>query len=150
MKLECFNFKKMKFMNKTFEFIEYEKIKNNKDYILFDLRSYREYNINHIKDSIHLPLMEDYRSFKLEKMFNKKNYFRTCLRTIYYMFPEFYRILNTIRKYNKKHIIVLGCRHANIRSRTLAMIVNLLGFKVKVLKDGINPILIKSNYKEVI
>lgn len=143
---DIFNVEKMKFIDNYFEYIDFECIQNNNNFIVIDLRTYVEYNFKNLKGSVHVSLMDDDKSLKLEGMFSNKTYFSTGFKSIFYILPELKRIrleINKIQISNPNKTLVLACRHARVRSRCLAMYLNIFN-KVKqvlVLRGGVNPIL---------
>lgn len=137
---ELFNVEKMKFIDRFFNYIDYEEI-NQERYIILDLRTYREFTYRHLENSIHFPLLDDKKSLKLEGMFENKTYFTTMMKSVFYILPKLYIINKNIKKFEKEKIVVLACRHARIRSRGIAMFVNILGSKTLVLKYGVNTLL---------
>ncbi|EGT3617797.1 hypothetical protein FHH43_16530, partial [Clostridium perfringens] len=132
-----------------FRYIDYEEICESEEYLILDLRTYKEFNYKHLGNSIHFPLLEDKKSLKLEGMFENKTYFSTMVKSIVYIFPRLYTITKKIKKYEKDKVIVLACRHARIRSRAIAMFVNILGSNTLVLRHGVNSIL-NINKKDVL
>lgn len=146
---EIFNVEKMKFIEKFFDYIDYDDIKDKPEYLLLDLRTFKEFDYKHLDNSMHFPLLDDKKSMGLEGMFENKTYFKTTIKSIYYIIPRLYSINKDIKKLERERIVVLGCRHARIRSRTIAMFVNILGSKVSVLRYGINSIL-KINKKDIL
>ncbi|MGL4570799.1 MAG: rhodanese-like domain-containing protein [Clostridium sp.] len=137
---ELFNVEKMKFIDKFFKYITYDEIKGNNKYLLLDLRTMKEFNEKHLEDSINFPLLSDSISIKLEGMFLNRTYFTTSIKGLFYIIPRLSHIRSEIKKYEEKSIIVLGCRHARIRSRSIAMFVNIFGSKTLVLKGGVTPL----------
>lgn len=146
---EIFNIEKMKFIDKFFEYIDYEDIKDNDKYLILDLRTFKEFNYKHFEKSIHFPLLDDNKSLKLEGMFENKTYFSTMIKSTIYILPKLYFINKSIKKFEKNNKVVLACRHARIRSRGIAMFVNILGSKTFVLRYGVNTIL-KINKKDIL
>ena len=147
---ELFNVEKMKFIDKYFKYITYDEIKNNSKYLIIDLRTGKEFNFKHLSHSVHLPLLDDCRSIKLEGMFENRTYFSTVIKSIFYIIPRLSKIRKEIKKLESgNRMIVLACRHARIRSRSIAMYVNIFGSNVLVLEKGVNSIL-KLNKKEIL
>lgn len=137
---ELFNVEKMKFIDKFFKYITYDEIKSSNKYLLLDLRTMKEFNEKHLGGSINFPLLSDEISIKLEGMFLNRTYFTTSIKGLFYIIPRLPYIKREIKKYEEKGIVVLGCRHARIRSRSIAMFVNIFGSKTLVLKDGVTPL----------
>lgn len=146
---ELFNVEKMKFIDKYFTYITYEEIKDKNEYIILDLRTGKEFNYKSLDNSVHLPLLDDKTSIKLEGMFENKTYFSTMVKSIFFIMPKLASIRRKIKLYEKDKIVVLACRHARIRSRTISMYVNIFGSKTLVLKNGVNSIL-NVNKKEIL
>ncbi|MGG5461447.1 rhodanese-like domain-containing protein [Clostridium sp. B9] len=146
---EFFNVEKMKFIDRFFEYVEYDDIKDDDEYLILDLRTFKEFDYKHLEKSIHFPLLDDKISLSLEGMFENKTYFKTMIKSIYYIIPKLYCINKKIKSLENDKKIVLGCRHARIRSRGIAMFVNILGSNTKVLKFGINNIL-NINKKDIL
>lgn len=146
---ELFNVEKFKFIDRFFKYIDYSEFKDNKKYLLLDLRTTKEFNYKHLERSVHFPLLEDDISIKLEGMFENKTYISTAVKSIFYIIPRLYKINKEIKKYEDKNVIVLACRHARIRSRFIAAFVNLFGSNVVVLRNGVNTML-KINKKEIL
>ncbi|MDZ5253429.1 rhodanese-like domain-containing protein [Clostridium sp. LIBA-8841] len=146
---DFFNVEKMKFIDKFFDYIDYKEICEKDEYLILDLRTYKEFNYKHLENSVHFPLLDDKKSLKLEGMFENKTYFSTMTKSIIYILPKLYTIIKKIKIYEKNKIVVLACRHARIRSRGISMIANILGSKTLVLKYGVNSIL-NINKKDVL
>lgn len=137
---ELFNVEKMKFIDKFFKYITYDEIKGNNKYLILDLRTMKEFNEKHLEDSINFPLLSDSISIKLEGMFLNRTYFTTSIKGLFYIMPRLSYIRKEIKRYEENGIVVLGCRHARIRSRSIAMFVNVFGAKTLVLKGGVTPL----------
>lgn len=146
---EIFNVEKIKFIEKYFSFITYDEIIEKENYLIVDLRTGKEFNFKHLKNSIHLPLLRDEISIKLEGMFENRTYFTTAIKSVFYIIPRLSFINKRIKELENDKVVVLACRHARIRSRFIAAFVNARGSKTLVLKDGVNSIL-KLNKKEIL
>ncbi|WP_456419736.1 selenouridine synthase SelU-like subunit [Methanocaldococcus infernus] len=108
-----------------------------KDAIFIDVRSPREFKEKTIPGAINIPLFLDEEHALIGKVYKNEGKEKAMELAIDIVSKSLVRILNEVKKLDGNKEIIVFCARGGMRSRTVALILSLLGFKkVKRLIGG--------------
>ncbi|WP_457611920.1 selenouridine synthase SelU-like subunit [Methanocaldococcus sp.] len=107
-----------------------------KDAIFVDVRSPREYKEKTIPGAINIPLFLDKDYELIGRIYKNEGKDRAIDIAVEIINKNLSRILNEVKKLDKDKEIIVFCARGGLRSRVMALILKLLGYKVKRLIGG--------------
>ena len=123
------------FVKDTITVDEFLKL-NKDDIIIVDTRSPREFEEETIPGAINIPLFLDEEHALIGKTYKQEGKEKAIDIAIDIVEKGLKRILNEAKKLDRDKLIVVFCARGGMRSQTMALILQLLGFKVKRLIGG--------------
>jgi len=111
-------------------------IMNDENIILVDVRSPKEFKEETINGAINIPLFLDEEHELIGKIYKKEGKDKAIDTAIEIIENGLKRILNEAKNLDRKKTIVVFCARGGMRSQTMTLILQLLGFKVKRLIGG--------------
>ncbi|ACV25094.1 selenouridine synthase SelU-like subunit [Methanocaldococcus fervens] len=112
------------------------KLMDKEDVIIVDTRSPREFKEDTIPGAINIPLFLDEEHALIGKIYKQEGREKAIDVAIDIIEKGLKRILNEAKKLDRDKLIVVFCARGGMRSQTMALILQLLGFKVKRLIGG--------------
>tara|TARA_B100000686_G_scaffold323472_1_gene378262 strand:- start:22 stop:1065 length:1044 start_codon:yes stop_codon:yes gene_type:complete len=111
--------------------------RNNGKIEIIDVRSPSEFKIDHIPGSINIPILNDEERHKVGTTYKQVNPFKAKILGASLISKNISKFLNTVLS-NKKGSwsCLIYCWRGGQRSRSLAIILNEIGWRVKILKGG--------------
>jgi tRNA 2-selenouridine synthase len=113
-----------------------ELIDKDDDVVIVDTRSPREYNEETIPGAINIPLFLDDEHALIGKVYKQEGREKAIDMASDIIEKSLKRILNEAKKLDRNKLIIVFCARGGMRSQTMALILQLLGFNVKRLIGG--------------
>jgi len=124
------------FVKNTITVNELLKLIEKEDVIIVDTRSPREFKEETIPGAINIPLFLDEEHALIGKTYKQEGREKAIEIATDIVEKSLKRILNEAKKLDRDKLIVVFCARGGMRSQTMALILQLLGFKVKRLIGG--------------
>ncbi|GEM_PF-1745578 len=115
---------------------EFLELIEKENVIIVDARSPREFEEETIPGAINIPLFLDEEHTLIGKIYKQEGREKAIEIATNIIEKSLKRILNEAKKLDRNKLIVVFCARGGMRSQTMALILQLLGFKVKRLIGG--------------
>jgi tRNA 2-selenouridine synthase len=106
-----------------------------KDYVLIDVRTPKEFEESTIPGAINIPLFSNEERAIVGKLYTKVGQQEAIEKGYEFVQEKLPRLLEGMRKYNGKKIIIF-CWRGGMRSKSLTLLLESLGFDVRQLEGG--------------
>lgn len=124
------------FVKNTITVSELLELIKKEDVIIVDTRSPREFKEETLPGAINIPLFLDDEHALIGKTYKQESREKAIEIATDIVEKSLKRILNEAKKLDRDKLIVVFCARGGMRSQTMALILQLLGFKVKRLIGG--------------
>lgn len=111
----------------------------NKDYLVIDVRSPKEFEKGHIKGSINISLFSDLEREIIGTIYKKDSIENAKSMGLTYVGPKLIEFLNKVKNLTNKNKIYVYCARGGMRSKSFAWLIKYYGNnidEVYILKDG--------------
>jgi tRNA 2-selenouridine synthase len=107
------------------------------DCMIIDVRSPREFSIDHIKGSINLPVLYDNEYEEIGYLYEKLSKFEANKKgSIYVMKNISYHIENELKNINPKKRIIFYCSRGGNRSQSFSIVCSKIGWRSDTIQGG--------------
>jgi tRNA 2-selenouridine synthase len=116
-----------------------EFIKDINNFVIIDVRTKEEFEEAHIPKAINLPLFTKKEKDLISKIYYKEGEKKARIYALKFIAPKIYRIIKEIeflKKNNEDKRIIIYCWRGGMRSFSITILANLLGFRILKLKGG--------------
>ncbi|MBT7903040.1 tRNA 2-selenouridine(34) synthase MnmH [Candidatus Woesearchaeota archaeon] len=124
--------KKFKTIKASFVF----EVKKQDDYVLVDVRSPSEWELDRIPGSINIPILDDLERAEVGTIFTKSGLNLAIEKGLEFVEPKLDDLLLTFSKFKQKKIIIY-CWRGGLRSKSVVQFLEMNGFDVFQLEKGV-------------